>query len=338
MSAIVVSARYILLMHTLLRPVDVMVMGVRHIQAQVADDNGEVPLAKRGQLSLDTADLSAAFLATYRTFCAPAVLFELLRKRFIGAINAGREFALPSQQRSSSQFPSWSFPMSPGGTLGGSIDWDVVTRVRIGVVNLLRRWIQGYAQDFIDDLALWSAANSFLQTRPTLEDLEDDPDKSRVAAFLEEASVAFKTHIMRPNLDVEALSRRSSTPAQTPTLGSLPSASHAFDIDSASPQEIVEHLEPLAGVFAEKVMRRDYLVASELFERQAADPLGWFPPRTTVADDDSSCATMYKLLEMISARSRHESTTVALQHAVPGALRDAFAAQNLMRGWIAIQM
>ena len=322
---------------TCVRSVDVMVMGVRHIQVSVADDNGEAPLARRSQLALDTVELVNSFLATYRSICAPSVLFELLRKRFVGAIHAGRELALPVQQRSSSQFPSWSYPISTGSSSAGTCDWDIVTRVRLGAIVILRRWLQEYAQDFIDDTALWNSVTSFLKERPTLNDFDEDPDRARINSFMDDAVTAFRIHVMRPNLDVElSSSRRSSSIAVTPTLLTSAQDEADFEIETATPQELVDYLESVAAVFSEKVSKRDYLIASELFERQTIDPLGWFPERNSSGEEEAPGTTMYKLLETIRLRGSHERVT--LQQALPTALRDACAAQNLLRGWIAIQM
>ncbi|KDN45760.1 hypothetical protein K437DRAFT_119183 [Tilletiaria anomala UBC 951] len=321
---------------TLERMIDVILMGVRHIQVQVSDDNGEVPLSLRSQLSLDTGDLTAAFLGTYRGICSPGVLFDLLRKRFVGAINAGRELALPVQQRSSSQFPSWSYPISTASSSAQSVDWDTVTRVRVGVLSILRKWLHDYAQDFIDDRELWAATSSFLRERPTLDEFEDDPDRARIAAFYEDAASAFKLHLMRPNLDAEAFLRKTSLAASN---FSPPSSSQTdpFDIDKASAQEVVDYLEPVATVFAEKITRRDYLIVSEIFERQASDTTGWFPPRKSSGEDGVSGTTMYKMLEIIRLAGANPQS-LTLQQALPGAVRDVCAAQNLLRGWIAIQI
>ncbi len=301
---------------------------------EAASKDSATGTTQKTQLSLDSAELTAAFLGTFRGFCAPIVLFELLRKRFLGAINAGREYSLPITQRSSSQFPNWSFPMMPGDVAATDIHWDVVTTVRIGVLNVLGKWIHDHAQDFLDDSSLWQEAGTFLQARPTLLDFADDPDRATVAKLFDKTTNTFKLHTSRPNLESDPAWRRGSTPAAS---GTGARQTSEFNIDRSSALELVEFLEPVAAVFAEKVTKRDYTRACELFEKQAQDQLGWFPPRKAALDEDSFASTMYKLMDVVQVLER-DGSTKTVHAALPSAVRDACAAQNLLRGWIAVQM
>lgn len=327
---------------TLVSPltVDVLVLGVQHLTTNTssADDLGEAPLStpRKARLQMDSTAFRSTFLATFRRICAPLVLFDFLIKRFSAAVNASREMALPSQHRSSNPFPSWT----RGDVVGARaepIDWDMATRIRLSVISVLRAWATRCPQDFADDVELYNSTIALARDMPgMLPRNAEDPDFDRVVSALEDLTSTLRTSVMCTNV----------LPPEQPASPSV-SASDAqlrnnlgvdIDFDRISPAELVAFLESIATVFFDKVIERDFLIAAELFEHQAATPTGWHTRATgTQGEEAVQANNMYKLLEQL--RQPGESREApSLHQRLPPALRDACAAQNLLRGWIAIHM
>lgn len=309
-----------------------LVLGVEHLNASVSDDNGEVPLSaqRKTRLSLDMEEYRSTFLATFRSYCTPYVLFELLRKRFCAAVNASREMAIPTIHRSSSQYPSWS--MAPHSEPDESVDWDVVSKIRTGVLTVLAAWVKSYAQDFADDPDLFAAWSSFAE-HPGVDLVREDAEQARILDTLAELNTSFCVAVMSANTRDEELNGASRANARD-SLGT------ELDFDNASADELVDFLESVASVFYGKILDRDLLVASELLEVQSSDKLGWFVPRKSSAhngEDEVPTNSMYKLIELLRQPGMGNESATVLQR-MPASVRDACAAQNLLRGWTAIQV
>ncbi|CEH15012.1 Chimaerin and related Rho GTPase activating proteins [Ceraceosorus bombacis] len=334
---------------TLERLVDVLVLGVQHVTVlPLSDDHGETPLSnqRRWRLSMDLPHFRAIFLTTYRRLCTPIVLFDYLAKRFAGAVQASREMALPAQHRSANQFPSWA-RADPVGSRMEPIDWEFVSRIRLGVITVLREWAQRCPQDFADDAELFDGALNFAKSPPGLNPRhEDDPDYGLVVSVVDDLLLKLRTSAMcantRPSdmppgaehFNLVRNSDGSTNPNHMDTMGT------DLDFDRTSAPDLVRFLESIAAVFFDKITQRDLLVASEMFERQSSVATGWHVRSATPAtgaDDSTQTNNMYKLLEFLRAPGEGKDSP-SLHQTLPPALRDACAAQNMLRGWIAIHI
>ena len=349
----VVQVQVMIKAATLERLVDVLVLGLQHVVLQTADDNLErnlTPPPRRTRLSIDLPTFRKDLLATYRSFCSPFVLFNLLRKRFEAAVDASRELGLPAQHRSSNFFPTWS-RMEAVSSLGMPVDWDTVASTRSAILGLLSLWITLHPQDFADNNELYAGFHSLVedassaQDRPN-EDTEWEKTATRLGELLQQVRLGVMTCAVR--LADRRASRRSSKRASkrnsrmAAALQPLSSVSDAtLDFDRASPHELVEYLESVARVFFEKIEEKDLQMASELFVSRSSDPTSWFIAKNSSSslasqhpDEMPQVNNMYKLLELI----RWSRDGPALSHRLASVIRDACAAQNLLRGWIAVQI
>ncbi|SPO35455.1 related to BEM2 - GTPase-activating protein [Pseudozyma flocculosa] len=332
---VVVPVQVVVKAATLERMIDVLVMGVQHINVKGPDENAvEGAAPRRTRLSLDLESYRSTFLATYRSLCSPRELFEQLQKRFATAINASKEMALLDTYQISSQFPSWVM-VNPAGSHVEPIDWEVVSRIRMGVVLTLRVWIDRFPQDFADDDALYQLVHAFLR-HPGMEPLAEDPDQARLSLAIAQINGMFVQSIMSANARGEERSYALATPVYAS--GSIDAVD--VDFDAIGCEELVDFLESIATVFFDKIVERDLLVVAELFERQALQPTGWYAARhsdSQPGDDDKPINSMYSLLDVLRTpgSSGREPT---LQQRLPAAVRDALAAQSLLRGWVAIHI
>ncbi|KAN0060940.1 hypothetical protein ACQY0O_006674 [Thecaphora frezii] len=332
---VVVPLQVVVKAATLERMIDVLVMGVQHINVKNPEETiieGAAP--RRTKLSMDMESYRSTFLATFRSLCSPRELFEHLRKRFDAAINASKEMALLDTYQISSQYPSW-VTINPAGSHVEPIDWEVVSRIRMGVVISLRSWIDRFPQDFADDDTLYQLVHAFVRD-PGMERNSEDPDQAKVLLALAQINGVFSQSIMSANARSDEKSYVLSSPVYA--AGSIDAIE--IDFDSVSSEELVNFLESIATVFFDKIVERDLLVVTELFEKQAAHPTAWYAARHSdlqAGDEDKPINSMYSLLDVLKVPGA-SSQDPTVQQRLPAAVRDALAAQSLLRGWVAIHI
>ncbi len=342
---IVVPVQVVVKAATLDRMIDLLVMGVQHINVPPISspmdgpDQQSAPQRKT-RLVMDMESYRTTFLATFRSLCSAPELFEQLQKRFSTAIMASKELAGADEFRSSSQFPSW-IGVIPAGSQAEPTDWEMVYRIRMGVVLTLRLWIDRFPQDFVDDDDLYHLALNFLR-HPGMEVTAEDPDQQKVVHALAQLRSMFGSRIMGANARQEERSYATNMAVQI----SDSRQQADFDFDRASAAELVEYLESIATVFFDKIVDRDLLVVSEIFEKQAIQPTAWYTVKsasTPPGEEDKPVTNIYTLLDVLRAPAgtnadASKDSTASLQLRLPSAIRDALAAQSLFRGWIAIHI
>jgi hypothetical protein len=344
-----VSVQVVVKAASLERLVDILVLGVSDLTVTLSDDNGEMPLqsARRSKLSMDVHAFRTSFLATYRSTCTPIVLFEFLRKRFLAAVNAAKEMASMPQGANTTRFPSWNMlPVSSAGAEAAldSADREYAARVRSGVVSTLTVWAQRYTQDFLDFPDLLTAFDAFVrQQEEAMQDAKDsataskgDTDLAKVIAALQEVASTLRINMLRINTRTQFKLEGPPLKEPSPNDEGMVDGQTAIergDFDAATPLQIVEHLECVASVFFDKISEKDLLMAAELFERQATDPLGWHVSRESGAAEPQM-VTMYKLIE--SKDGDHGAAS--LSQRLPASIRDACSAHSLLRGWVAVHI
>lgn len=344
---IVVPLQVVVKAATLDRMIDLLVMGVQHVDTSLgatASDGADTQSAptRKTKLVIDMENYRTTFLATYRSLCSPSELFQQLQKRFSAAITASKELAGADEFRALSQFPSW-IDLTPVGSQAEPTDWDMVYRIRMGAVLTLRLWIDRFPQDFVDDDVLYQLALGFFR-QPGLEITAEDPDQQKIVHALAQLRSMFSARIMGANARQEERSYATDLPVHV----SNDHEKAEFDFDRASPADLVEYLESIATVFFDKIIDRDLLVASEIFEKQASHPAAWFTVKagsTGSGEEDKPVTNMYTMLDLLKASrstgkdgSEDVDNDATLQQKLPSAIRDALAAQSLFRGWIAIHI
>ncbi|PIL33764.1 transporter [Ganoderma sinense ZZ0214-1] len=302
---------------TLERLVDVLVHGLQGVSVSVADDNGEMPLTDRKtrEVRVDMDDFSQVWWSVFRSFVSTQVLFELLRKRYVGAQQPGR--ALTPDEISH------------------------VLRLRLEVLDTLNEWINlgGGAQDALDDGALYEAILAFL-TQPTEWRLsgpapEAEASASQAAKALEASRTAlltcFRSQTLRP------VPRTPAIPEPTNDGASIQSyTSELPDLDQVGAEELVNNLNAMASATFRNVTQEDLFIIADLFELQSADRTGWYLNRdpSSIADEVEIQSMSSYVLEVEPSPLISELAQDNLYRLLPLSVRSCIRAFGILRKWL----
>ncbi|KAI9061367.1 hypothetical protein FKP32DRAFT_1594529 [Trametes sanguinea] len=302
---------------TLDRLVDVLVHGLQGVSVSVSDDNGEMPLTDRKtrEVRVDMDDFSQVWWNVFRSFVKPQVLFELLRKRYIGAHQAGR--TLTPEEISH------------------------VIRLRLEVLETMTEWINqgGGAQDALDDSALYEAFFTFL-TQPTEQKLLESAasSDSDVAHALRALDMARKTlHMSFLSQTMRPVPRTAGAPESgTDGPASVSYGSDLPDIDQLGPEELVNNLNSMAAATLRNVTQEDLFITADLFEVQSADRTGWFLARdpSSIADEVEIQAMNSYIAEIEPSQLISELSQDSLYRLLPPAVRSCIRAFGILRKWL----
>ncbi|KAI0366782.1 hypothetical protein BV20DRAFT_971516 [Pilatotrama ljubarskyi] len=302
---------------TLDRLVDVLAHGLQGVSVSVADDNGEMPLTDRKtrEVRVDMDDFSQVWWNVFRSFLKPQVLFELLKKRYVGAHQAGR--TLTSEEISR------------------------IVRLRLEVLETMSEWVThgGGAQDALDDTGLYEAFLTFL-TQPTEQKLLEsasDPE-SDVSQALRALDLARKTlHMSFLSQTMRPIPRNAGTSDNaTDGLGSISYGSDLPDIDQLDPEELVNNLNSMTSATLRNVTQEDLFITADLFEVQSADRTGWFLSRdpSSIADEVEIQSMSSYILEVEPSPLISELTQDSLYRLLPPAVRSCIRAFGILRKWL----
>ncbi|KAI8978267.1 hypothetical protein BD414DRAFT_421946 [Trametes punicea] len=302
---------------TLDRLVDVLVHGLQGVSVSVSDDNGEMPLTDRKtrEVRVDMDDFSQVWWNVFRSFVKPHVLFELLRKRYIGAHQTGR--TLTPEEISH------------------------VVRYRLEVLETMSEWMThgGGAQDVLDDSALYEAFLAFLTQATEQKLLESASDsESDVSQALRALDLARKTlHISFLSQTMRPIPRTSGAPdSATDGLGIVSYGSELPDIDQLDAEELVNNLNSMASATLRNVTQEDLFITADLFEVQSADRTGWFLSRdpSSIADEVEIQSMDSYILEVEPSPLISELAQESLYRLLPPAVRSCIRAFGILRKWL----
>ncbi|KAI0669428.1 hypothetical protein C8Q78DRAFT_977573 [Trametes maxima] len=302
---------------TLDRLVDVLVHGLQGVSVSVADDNGEMPLTDRKtrEVRVDMDDFSQVWWNVFRSFLKPQVLFELLRKRYVGAHQAGRSLT--------------------------SDEIAHVVRLRLEVLETMSEWVThgGGAQDALDDSGLYDALLTFL-TQPTEQKLlESAPGpESDVSQALKALDLSRKTlHMSFLSQTMRPILRTAGAPDNaSEEMGAVSYGADLPDIDQLDPEELVNNLNSMTSATLRNVTQEDLFITADLFEVQSADRTGWFLTRdpSTIADEVEIQAMSSYILEVEPSALISELAQESLYRLLPPAVRSCIRAFGILRKWL----
>ncbi|KAG8973086.1 rho GTPase-activating protein [Tulasnella sp. 425] len=301
---------------TLDRLVDVLVSGLDGVGVSHADDNGEMPLrdGKSKSFKVDRAEFARVWWTGFRSFVTPLVLFELLRKRFVG----GHTNADPLLKRDAS--PSDNSTESPA-----------TTQLRLDVLSTLSYWLTvgGGAQDILDDLELYQSAQAFLNS--------DLPGCSHDVLTVRKSLLeTFVSLTSLPVRDVTPPKESNGVEGQTHRFGSQPPP-----LDDITPDDLVSNLDAIAQSVFRGVTEASMFELADLLETQTADRTGWFTMRDGSSHDDTVVIQdLYLHLQnvetsaLIASGSQHEH----LYRLLSPSLRTVIRAHNSLRDWLIFKL
>jgi hypothetical protein len=137
--------------------VDLLIVGIADtVRAPTTDADGEESLNSRRPFQFDTKEYQQTFFSTFRAFASPLTLLEMIRKRYLAAINASQEYPTLSSAR---PFPTWSSAIV---NADADIDWNQVAIIRGSLIGTLRYWVEHHILDFMGDDELFTSASTFI--------------------------------------------------------------------------------------------------------------------------------------------------------------------------------
>ncbi|KAG6901253.1 hypothetical protein C0995_014541 [Termitomyces sp. Mi166 len=302
--------------------VGILVHGLQNVSVSVADDNGEMSLREgmTRELLVDRVEYAKVWWNVFRSFVNPLAFFELLRKLYI------------------TPQPVGSSP--PVG------EYVQVLTARTQVLDTIKEWLTfgGGAQDVLDDIQLFHALQSFLDSPANHVVYEaknfTDPVVQQCKARLTEAResllVVFNSQTKRPlttrGPPIPRGPAITGNSARTRTL----SMREPPDIDRFDVQEFVDNLDGMACATFSNVTEEDLYITADLLEVQFADRTAWFSVRETSSMEETvDIQTIYTHIQDVDHSPLiSEMAQDSLYRLLPPGIRSCVRAYAIIRKWI----
>ncbi|KAM0756568.1 hypothetical protein T439DRAFT_309052 [Meredithblackwellia eburnea MCA 4105] len=299
---------------------DLLVLGIGNFRMPSKDADGVSSLTQgKRPLAFDIVEYRSCFFAMFRSFSTPLAIFDLLRKRYVAAPNASKEYVNLS---STSPFPSWS--MAPSSGQEDDLDWPRITTIRLAVLENLRHWIENEISDFLDDDDLFTSASTFLLGVVTTERaaLRTRPDEDE--SVLELAQRLHQRLIrtaLRPHVHSRELGTHSNAEEQ---------AESQLSFDDLTAAQLVDHLDTLAVLAAKDVCEHDLVRYLNVLESSLlADPSAWYSTRHVVKTDDEDLIITDPYSQILAMGS-----DLTVLKAMPLSLQHTVRVHTLLRRWV----
>lgn len=236
---------------------DILIFGIDKLRTPTIDANGEISLTSGGgrPISLDVEEFRSCFFATYRSFSTPLALLDMLRKRYLAALNASQDYLTLS---ASKPFPNWS--LSP--TFSSSsvvveenksdLDWDQISIVRSTVLDNLRYWFENHLSDFLDDDDLYSSTHAFFLSVELIEETNSIERTTQDDSLLEEVK-SLKQRFYRKCLRPLVRSRKAVTVGGEGLVTRSGPIENDLSYDLLSVTDLVDKLDRMACTITQDV-------------------------------------------------------------------------------------
>ncbi|KAF8639252.1 hypothetical protein AX17_001617 [Amanita inopinata Kibby_2008] len=300
--------------------VKTLVQGLHGVSVSVADDNGEMSLREgiSRELVLDRNEFVKVWWNVFRSFVAPLVFFELLRKLYITS--------------------------QPTGAIPTINDYLHAANSRGQVLGTIREWLAtgGGAQDVLDDAQLFNAIRDFLDSSmdhavhesPHFSDLIVQQAWQGLTETRQSLGAFFISQTMRPRLIrmPQLHHMKGAAVLRTKNLGGR----EPPDIDRIDPEEFVDNLDGMASAAFSNVIEEDLYIMADLLEIQTADRTGWFSLRDAGSvEENVEIQSMYTHLQEVEPSSLiPELGHEVLYRMLPPSIRSCIRAYGIIRKWL----
>ncbi|KAF9139731.1 rho GTPase-activating protein [Mortierella sp. GBA39] len=329
------------------------VMGLDDQSGKYTDEKGDmVPWSSR-QLVLDRDTFTAAFFATYRSFCTTTRLLDQLVAFFMFSHE-------PAKQRRESNIPS-GLDLFLGSSCGGHndlasatpvnpisgdvdlFDWKRILTVQQRVLKVLDYWLLVHYSDFLDDLHMKAKLADVL-TRLGVQEksqkvLIDASHEADVRA-LKEALTGVQQRAVQQSMKPLDASYLGWDTVET-FLGIPPSVEPTME-DSWTAGHILRQLNTAAMAHFLSIRNQEWFVLFEILESQSADPLGWYLPRTgsSVTEDDIVITEIHNTLYSIRRNGAFGThwNGERLINSLPMCLQSFCKLHHTIRYWVNAQI
>ncbi|KAH0544900.1 hypothetical protein FGG08_000980 [Glutinoglossum americanum] len=311
---------------TVERLLDILVLGVESFSTRMTrtDLQGKT-------LTMDMEIYRRTFFATFRSFISPIVLLEFLKKRLLGA----KWLAFRSED-GSEDFPDWT-----GGKTDPedfwSVDWVLVAKIHYRILRALLYWIDEWFDDFNADASMRELFSSFIALGR--REIQDEWHESRDEAWhrdtLKEAA-----EIRRTFEALELLfKQRCFAPPQDrfPDLKTnrhKPLLPMTRNLDTLA--RFLTETNAMIVYYYRRVSINDWMLAFELLEVQSTDPLGFYPTKLAVAQNEED--GLIQDVSFLFANLRRPGTNQSVFDAFPAAIKDLFRFHTNLKYWFLTQI
>jgi GTPase-activating protein BEM2 len=259
------------------------------------------------------------------------VLLEFLKKRLLGA----KWLAFRSED-GSEDFPDWT-----GGKTDPedfwSVDWALVAKIHYGIIRALLHWIDEWFDDFNADASMRESFSSFmvLGRREIQEEWHESRDEAWHRDTLKEAA-----EIRRTFEALELLfKQRCFAPPQDrfpdlKTNRNKPLLPMTRNLDTLA--RFLSETNAMIVYYYRRVTINDWMLAFELLEVQSTDPLGFYPAKLAVAQNEED--GLIQDISFVFANLRRPGTNQSVFDALPAAIKDLFRFHTNLKYWFLTQI
>ncbi|KAG0643155.1 hypothetical protein HOY80DRAFT_1097578 [Tuber brumale] len=313
---------------TLERLVDILVLGVEDFSRRM---NGSDPVftAENAPLLRMNMDVfTITFFATFRSYCSPIVLIDYLKKRLLGSKSAA---TISDNESDDVVFPDWT---GVDHVSDESIDWNLVAKIHMGILEAVNTWISEFFIDFHCDQSLGDSFVSFLAiaSKELAYWKHLGPEHGYLRRQADQInSLWYDVRGKFSNLSFLPLrypTQRMSSPngsLQIPPLTDIPAI-----------EDFVNSLEVKVLESFRMVKLVDWMTAFEIFETQSSESLGFFVPKVALLshDDDEVLQDIFFVLRNV----RRGNLAVTLLETLPRPLRELCNLRSDITGWVLAQI
>lgn len=335
---------------TLERLVDILVLGVEDFSKRMNGSERNSPIPEKPPLLRMNMDVfTITFFATFRrydlalfyclklyshllngnSYCSPIVLIDYLKKRLLGSKSAA---TLSDDESDDVVFPDWT---GPDNVSHERIDWNLVSKIHIGILEAMNIWISEFYIDFHSDQALGDSFVSFLSIAS--KELSYWRTLGSEHGYLQRQADQIK------NLwyDIRAkFAQLSFTPLRYPIQSTSIQAPEELEIrytsDVSVMEDFVDKLERKVRDSFRLVKLVDWMVAFEIFETQSAEPLGFFVSKVSLLshDEDEVLQDIFFLLSNIW----RGNSSIPVRDTLPKSLKELCTLRTEITNWVLAQI
>ncbi|KAH0608482.1 uncharacterized protein H6S33_001616 [Morchella sextelata] len=315
---------------TLERLVDILVLGVEDFSKRMnASESNSPPPERPPLLKMNMDVFTITFFATFRSYCSPIVLIDYLKKRLLGSKSAA---TLSNDESDDVVFPDWT---GPDNISDERIDWNLVARIHIGILEAMNIWISEFYIDFHSDQTLGDSFVSFLSIAS--KELSNWRNLGPEHGYLQRQA----DQINDLWYDIRAkFAKLSFTPLRYPIQPTPPQTPEELEIrhtnDISVIEDFVEKLERKVRDLFRMVKLVDWMVAFEIFETQSSEPLGFFASKASPMshDDEEVLQDIFSLLSSI----RQGNSSIPVLDTLPKSLKELCGLRTDIMNWVLAQI
>lgn len=248
---------------------------------------------------------------------------DYLKKRLIGSKSAA---TITNNESDDVVFPDWT---GVDTVSSERIDWTLVAKIHIGILEAIHLWISEFFVDFYCDQSLTEYFLSFLSIAAREFSLWDDKQKeseqlSGLADEIEklwtDLKKLFSKQMFTPFTHVQQPPTKPSQDLQLPSSSSIPEL-----------ESLVETIESTVARHFKAVRLVDWMLTFEILETQSAEPLGFFVPKLSLlsSDDDMVIQDIFSLISNL----RRSNSNISIFESLPRPVQELCVLHQRIGDW-----